>query len=142
MRRRFAVDGDRTVGEVKAQEAIRDGFRPYDAPARRSNPSERHVTRANSLPTPQKEAVRPVQRVSLSGSSIAIIVLCGLLLIALLFSGLHISRLDSEKNALQNGPTLMAENSQLTLVPEDTNSLGARESDPVLTDNLLAAFSN
>ena len=140
MRRRFAAEGDRTIGEVKAQEALRDGYQPYATPARRQNSAERHVTRANSLPTPTEKDIRPVGHISLSGSSVAVVILCAFLLLVLVFSGLYINRLNGELNGLQNG--VLNASSGLTLVAEDTDTLNAYEEDPVLTDNLLRVFAN
>lgn len=140
MRRRFAAEGDRTIGEVKAQEAIRDGYQPYATPVRRQNPTERHVVRANSLPTPTEKDIRPVGRISLSGSSVAVVILCAFLLLVLVFSGLYINRLNGELNGLQNG--VLNASSGLTLIAEDTDTLNAYEEDPVLTDNLLSVFAN
>lgn len=141
MRRRFAAEGDRTIGEVKAQEAIRDGYQPYATPARRQNSAERHVTRANSLPTPTEKDTRPVGRISLSGSSVAVVVLCAFLLLVLVFSGLHINRLNGELNGLQNASSLNA-SGNLTLAVEETNTLNAYKEDPALTDNLLRVFAD
>lgn len=140
MRRRFAAEGDRTVGEVKAQEAIRDGYQPYATPARRQNSAERHVTRANSLPTPTEKDTRPVGRISLSGSAVTAIVLCAFLLLVLVFSGLHINRLNGELNNLQEGAAMKSAGS-LTLTVEETNAQNAYAEDSALTDNLLRTFA-
>ena len=141
MRRRFAAEGDRTIGEVKAQEAIRDGYQPYATPSRRPSSTERHVTRANSLPTPTEKDTRPVGRISLSGSSVAVVVLCAFLLLVLVFSGLHINRLNNELGGLQNGSALYV-SAPLTLSLEDTNELNAYEESPAMTDNLLRVFAD
>ncbi len=105
LRRRFACQGDRTIGEVKAQEAIRDGYEPYATQIRRSCSSkgsaERHVTRANSLPdNPAKKA--PIRTSGISSSTVAIVILCTALLLFLLFSGIRISELNRELTDFQN----------------------------------------
>lgn len=152
LRRRFACDGDRTVGEMKAQEAIRDGYRPYATGARSasagSTVAECHVTRANSLPAAYNHAhVRHARKTSLSGGAVAIMILCTLLLIGLLFSGARINELNRELSGLQsqNG-ALHAEEAELSLLlPEEhaaaqgDTSLPADEN--LCTENLLRAFS-
>lgn len=149
LRRRFSCSGDRTIGEVKAQEAIRDGFEPYATPTRRaagSHSSECHVTRANSLPYTPKEAVRSTAKpLNLSGGAIAVIVLFVLLLVALLFSGARINELNRELTGMQGAGVLEAEKHEMALFPEETDPLAAAEygtaEDGQNRENLLRAFS-
>ena len=149
MRRRFAVDGDRTIGEALAQQAIRDGYRPYAAPTRKSNAGERHVTRANSLPAPKKASTHNAQRVSLSGGSVAVMIVLAFLLLVLLFSGLYINNLNNELNNLQNGNvSLSVEDRNMRLIPESVyeneaqlDSASDISTSEIYTDNLLRAFT-
>ena len=152
LRRRFAVEGNRTIGEMKAQEAIRDGYEPYATSARRAstvrkNAGERHVTQANSLPQSAKRT--PIRQSGISGSAVTILVLCVVLLLFLLFSGMHISELNSELNGLQNNANeLRAEDRNLTLSVTDIEIFAAEGAckngdnmDKVSTSNLHRAFS-
>ena len=154
LRRRFACPGDRTIGEVKAQEAIRDGYEPYATPARRpasvkKSTAERHVTRANSLPSEAKSKHSSVRQSGISGSAVTILVLCVVLLLFLLFSGMRISELNSELNGLHyNANELRAEDRNLTLSVTDIDSFaaeGARNNgdnvDEISSSNLHRAFS-
>ena len=153
LRRRFSYQGDRTIGEIKAQEAIRDGYQPYATPAKRSanasqNASECHVTRANSLPTDlrARQSARPS---ALSGSTMVILALCAILLLFLLFSGLHISELKDELSGLNNYATeLRVEDGSLSLAIADVEDFAAegacKDGDTIGengTSNLLRAFS-
>ncbi len=153
LRRRFSYQGDRTIGEIKAQEAIRDGYQPYATPAKRSvstaqNAAECHVTRANSLPTDLR-ARQSVRRSALSGSTMVILALCAILLLFLLFSGLHISELNRELSGLNNYATeLRVEDGSLSLAiadVEDFAAEGACKDGETIgengTSNLLRAFS-
>ena len=141
LRRHFANEDNRTIGEVKIQQAIRDGYQPYASPARRTasrSVSEYHVTRANSLPkasTVAKHRSAP----SLSGGAIALILLCACLLSVLLFSGLHINELKGELDGLK-GQGLQVNEEVLTLAPSAPGEYSAEATDPALS-NLLRAFS-
>lgn len=154
LRRRFACQGDRTIGEVKAQEAIRDGYEPYATYPRRAtctkkNAQERHVTRANSLPCESKNKRSAVRQSGISGSAVTILVLCAVLLLFLLFSGMRISELNHELNGLQNNANeLRAEDRNLTLSVTDIDSFAAEGAcnngdsmDEVSSSNLHRAFS-
>lgn len=154
LRRRFACQGDRTIGEVKAQEAIRDGYEPYATYARRStcekkNAVERHVTQANSLPCEGKRKPSAVRQCGVSGSAVAILVLCAVLLLFLLFSGMRISELNNELSGLQsNANELRAEDRNLTFSVADIDSFAAEGAcnngdnvDEVSSSNLHRAFS-
>ena len=142
LRRRFACQGDRTIGEVKAQQAIRDGYQPFATPARRSTGAgamEYHVTRANSLPK-AAGAVKQKRTSTLSGGAIALILLCACLLSFLLFSGMHINELKGELNGLK-GKALQVNEQTLTLAPSAPSEYDAEgDTDPALS-NLLRAFS-
>lgn len=152
LRRRFSYQGDRTIGEVKAQEAIRDGYQPYATPARRpmnaaKNAAECHVTRANSLPDNRGKHTA-TRRSSLSGGTVVILVLCAFLLLFLLFSGLHISELNRELSGLQNTNELRVEDGSLSLAIADAENFAAegacKDGDmtqEIGTSNLLRAFS-
>lgn len=147
LRRRFACQGDRTIGEVKAQQAIRDGYQPFATPVRRTSGrsvAEYHVTRANSLP--KLNGVTKTKRASsLSGGAIATILLCACLLSFLLFSGLHINELRGELDGLKGQPSgLQVEEQTLSLAPNGPSEYEAEagaESDTSLS-NLLRAFSD
>jgi hypothetical protein len=154
LRRRFACQGDRTIGEVKAQEAIRDGYEPYATYTRRStcsksNTAERHVTRANSLPSKGKTKRTAVRQSGISGSAITVLVLCGVLLLFLLFSGMRISELNNNIIDLQsNANELRAEDRNLTLSVTDIDSFAAEGAcnngdnvDEISSSNLHRAFS-
>lgn len=142
LRRRFACQGDRTIGEVKAQQAIRDGYQPFATPARRSSgvgAMEYHVTRANSLPKTTGIA-RQRRTSTLSGGAIAMILLCACLLSFLLFSGMHINELQGELDGLK-GSALQVNEEVLTLAPSAPSEYAAEgNTDPALS-NLLRAFS-
>ncbi len=152
LRRRFSYQGDRTIGEVKAQEAIRDGYQPYASPARRTmsnamNASECHLTRANSLPDHQSTHTT-VRRSALSGGTVVILALCAVLLLFLLFSGLRITELNRELSGLQNATELRVEDGNLSLAIADVENFAAegacKDGDLTQatgTSNLLRAFS-
>ena len=141
LRHHFAKEDNRTIGEVKIQEAIRDGYQPYATPARRSvsqNVAEYHVVRANSLPK-VNGTVKHRTASSLSGGAIAMILLCACLLSVLLFSGLHINELKSELDGFR-GQGLQVNEEVLTLAPSAPGEYAAEGTDPALS-NLLRAFS-
>ena len=152
LRRRFSYQGDRTIGEVKAQEAIRDGYQPYASPARRpmkgaKSAAECHVTRANSLPEQQTNRVT-VRRSALSGGTVVVLVLCAVLLLFLLFSGLRITELNRELSGLQNATELRVEDGNLSLAIADVENFAAEGAckdgdmtEVTGTSNLLRAFS-
>ena len=142
LRRRFACQGDRTIGEVKAQQAIRDGYQPFATPARRTSGAgamEYHVTRANSLPK-ASGAVKQRRVSTLSGGAIALILLCACLLSFLLFSGMHISELQSELDGVK-GRALQVDEQTLTLAPSAPSEYGAEGDADAALSNLLRAFS-
>ncbi|MBQ8175174.1 MAG: hypothetical protein IJ009_07225 [Clostridia bacterium] len=154
LRRRFSYQGDRTIGEVKAQEAIRDGYAPFATPARRTmnqakNAAECHVTRANSLPTRQAKRQVAVRSSSISGGTVVVLVLCAFLLLFLLFSGARISELKNELSGAQNNASeLRVEDRSLNLAIADAELFaaeGACEDGDMNggteTSNLLRAFS-
>lgn len=154
LRRRFSCQGDRTIGEVKAQEAIRNGYTPYAPFTRRTtcakkNSVERHVTHANSLPSESKAKHGAARQSGLSGSAITILILCAVLLLFLLFSGIRISELNSQINGLQtNANELRVEDRNLTLSVTDLGSFAAEgacndgdNADAVSSSNLHRAFS-
>ena len=153
LRRRFSYQGDRTIGEIKAQEAIRDGYQPYATPAKRSasttkNASECHVTRANSLPTDLRTR-QNVRRSTLSTGTMIILALCAALFLFLLFSGFHISKLNRELSDLNNYATeLRVEDGSLSLAIADVEDFAAegacKDGETTVkngTSNLLRAFS-
>ena len=153
LRRRFACQGDRTIGEVKAQEAIRDGYLPFATPARRTmnptmNTAECHLTRANSLPARQAKRQVAVRTSSLSGGTAIILVLCAFLLLFLLFSGARITELKNAR-ADNYASELRVEDRSLNLAVAD-NELFAAEgacedgetNGGTETSNLLRAFSH
>ena len=145
LRRRFACQGDRTIGEKKAQEAIRDGYQPYAAPARRAvpgascNTAQIHTTQANRLP----KAPAPVRRGNLSVGAIAILVVCALLLVFLLVSGVRISELNREISTLQNTAAIQANKEEITASVHGTNEASAQPSEDasLYRDNVLRSFS-
>ena len=154
LRRRFACQGDRTIGEVKAMEAIRDGYAPFATPARRTmnqarNVAECHVTRANSLPTKSVKRESAVRTSSLSGGTVIVMVLCAFLLLFLLFSGARIYDLKNELSDIQNNASeLRVEDRSLNLAIADAELFaaeGACEDGDIYggteTSNLLRAFS-
>lgn len=156
LRRRFAMQGDRTIGEVKAQEAIRDGYQPFATPVRRSvsamsrSTSESHITRANSLPSVQRNANgTPTRRTNISAGAVVLMVLCATLLIFLLISGIRISAMNKELAGLQKQANeLRAEEKDLTLSIDDNGNFAAegacKDGDglgEVNASNLLRAFS-
>lgn len=145
LRRHFAREDNRTIGEVKIQEAIRDGYHPYAAPVRRSvshGVSEYHVTRANSLPK-AVGTVKHRRTSSLSGGAIALILLCACLLSFLLFSGLHINELKGELDGLRGSSNGLQINEEvLTLAPSAPSEYGASGEGDVSLSNLLRAFSD
>ena len=154
MRRRFAGQNDRTIGEIKAQEAIRDGYEPYaiHSGVLKHTAAECHVTRANSLPVHENKnkwnAPRPI---AVSGISIAVIVVGVILLFALLLSGLHINRLHQQLALAQNNTEILQNQPYTrTLIPENTEQHASSNEFPdteaaadkqILLDNLLRAFS-
>lgn len=153
LRRRFAYQGDRTIGEVKAQEAIRDGYEPYTIMRYHAKTgkgaTERHVTHANSLPNQPKIKRAAFRQSGISGSAIIILTLCVVLLLFLLFSGIRISELNNELNGLQNNTNeLRAEDRNLTLSIADIENFAAEGAcndgdimDKVSSSNLHRAFS-
>jgi hypothetical protein len=154
LRRRFACQGDRTIGEVKAQEAIRDGYEPYATTVRRSTCSqkssmERHVTHANALPSENAKKRVAVRQSGISGSAITILVLCAVLLLFLLFSGIRISELNNELSGMQDSANeLRAEDRDLTLSVADIDRFAAEGAsndsdtmDKISSSNLHRAFS-
>ncbi len=149
LRRRFACQGDRTIGEIKAQEAIRDGYHPYATSARFSGShvgvSETHLTQANSLPARVQERGRAVTRSHMSGTAALLLILAAVLAIFLILSGTQISNLNRELNGLQNNALYLGES--LTLTPEDVHENAASPSTEEPSDeldtlsNLLRSFS-
>lgn len=147
LRHHFAGADNRTIGEIKIQQAIRDGYQPYATPVRRTSGhsvSEHHVTRANSLPMAGN--VSRVKRTSsLSGGAIALILLFACLLSVLLFSGMQINELRGELNGLKDQPMgLQIEEQTLSLAPEAPSeySADAYGTDDAALSNLLRAFSD
>ncbi len=124
LRRRFARAGDRTIGEEKVQEAIREGYSPYGTPVSPVRPhasagavqAEKHLLQGNHLPQDKDWAQKP-QRTHLSGGVIAIILLCAGLLLALLFFGSHISRLNHELSDLRATNTLLIHEAGYSVLP-------------------------
>ncbi len=154
LRRRFSYQGDRTIGEIKAQEAIRDGYAPFATPARRTvspakNAAECHVTRANSLPARQAKRNVAVRTSSISGGTAIVLVLCAFLLLFLLFSGARITELKGEQSDMNNHASeLRVEDRSLNLAIADAELFaaeGAGENGETYggteTSNLLRAFS-
>ena len=155
LRSKFANPIDhRTVGEAKVQQAIRDGYEPFTKAVRRpsdadSSMQERHVTRANSLPTDVSVKRTRIRQSGISGSAIAILVLCSVLLLFLFFSGIHISELNNELNGLQNNANeLRVEDRNLTLSVADIEDFAAEGAcnngdsmEAVSFSNLHRAFS-
>lgn len=143
LRRHFANEDNRTIGEVKIQQAIRDGYQPYAAPARRASSrsvSEYHVTRANSLPKASGTVKRKASA-SLSGGAIALILLCACLFSVLLFSGLHINELKGELDGLRHPSGLQVNEEVLTLAPNAPSEYDASGEADTALSNLLRAFS-
>ncbi len=142
LRQRFACQGDRTIGEVKAQQAIRDGYQPYAAPARRPVSAHKttaayHATRANALPKSNTQDLR-VRSSRLSGSAVLAIILCAVLLMFMLLSGLKIAELNNELNN-GGGNALSAEEVGILVSPAPVNEAAAE--DGTAFSNLLRAFS-
>ncbi len=148
LRRRFACPGDRTIGEMKAMEAIRDGYQPYAASPRVSSVaqvSESHVTMANSLPhhTASHEYVAP--RTRTSGTAVLLLILAAVLVLFLALSGAQIGNLNRELSGLQNSALYLGDS--LTMTPRDVYENNAEavaqseggEIDPL--QNVLHAFS-
>ena len=154
LRRRFACQGNRTIGEIKAQEAIRDGYEPYATIAVRrpantkSSSIERHLTRANSLPT-DIQSKRAVRQNVFSASAVTIVILCIVLLLFLLFSGIRISDMSNQMNGLHNSANeLRAEDRNLTLSVTDIEEFAAEgasntgdTTNVINASNLHRAFS-
>lgn len=148
LRRRFACQGDRTIGEIKAQEAIRDGYHPYSSAARfssaRADVSETHVTQANSLPGRVQDRQRVAVRSHMSGTALLLTILAAVLVIFLILSGTHITSLNRELNGFQNNALYLGDS--LTLTPEDVNENAASPNMEEASDevdalsNLLRSF--
>ena len=109
---------------------------------------ERHVTRANSLPENTKSK-RAVRQSGISGSALTIVILCSVLLLFLLFSGIRISEMNNEMNGLYNNANeLRAEDRNLTLSVADIEEFAAEgasntgdTTDVIGNSNLHRAFS-
>ncbi len=149
LRRRFACQGDRTIGEMKALEAIRDGYHPYATSPRFSSGhvsvAETHVTQANSLPSCVQEKQRAMTRSHMSSTALLLVILAAVLAIFLVLSGTHITNLNRELDDLQNNALYMGDS--LTLTPDEVRENAASadaeasmdEIDPL--SNLLRSFS-
>ncbi len=148
LRRRFAFQGDRTIGEIKAMEAIRDGYHPYASTPRVSSGaqiSETHVTHANSLPSYQEGREKAVTRTRISGTALLLSILAAVLVLFLVLSGAQISNLNRELTGLQNNALYLGES--LTMTPRDVAENNAEgfgsetQKDMDARSNLLRAFS-
>jgi hypothetical protein len=110
---------------------------------------ERHVTHANALPSENAKKRVAVRQSGISGSAITILVLCAVLLLFLLFSGIRISELNNELSGMQDSANeLRAEDRDLTLSVADIDRFAAEGAsndsdtmDKISSSNLHRAFS-